>query len=156
MSVPHYRLYVLAGSVLLFTFLSAAAETMSLVHDGKSAYSIVLHGTASPSEENAALELQTRIKQCCHAELPILHAVPEGNTPMIVLGCGSVADALGVKPSPEALGEQGYVIRAVGPHLVIAGTAAAGTLYGVYDFVEEFLGVRWYAPVSRRPRNAPN
>lgn len=62
------------------------------------------------------------------------------NIPSIILGLGAAAAALGVAPSPDQLGEQGYIIRTVPPHLVIAGTPAAGTLYGVYDFLEKHLG----------------
>jgi hypothetical protein len=47
---------------------------------------------------------------------------------MIVLGCGPIAARLGVDPPAQQLGEQGYVLRTVAPHLVIAGTPAAGTL----------------------------
>ena len=37
-------------------------------------------------------------------------------------------------------------METVGHNLVIAGTAKVGTLYGVYRFLEETLGVRWYTP----------
>jgi hypothetical protein len=50
------------------------------------------------------------------------------------------------------LGEQGFVLRTAGPHLLIAGTPEAGTLYGVHRFLEEYLGVRWLAPgVTKTP-----
>ena len=71
---------------------------------------------------------------------------------MIVLGCGPVARGLGVDPDPASLGEQGFLLRTVDPHVVIAGTREAGTLYGVHRFLESTLGVRWFAPgVTRTP-----
>lgn len=124
-----------------------------LLEGGASAYSVVLQEGASPSEAYAATELQAHFAACTGVTLPILREAPPGGAPMIVLGCGSVARSLGVDPQPAALGEQGYLIRAVPPHLVIAGTPAAGTLYGVYDFLENHLGVRWHAPgVTKTPR----
>jgi len=83
----------------------------------------------------------------------VLEAVEVDQVPMIVLGCGPVARSLGVDPEEDLLGEQGFVIKTLPPHIVIAGTQAGGTLYGVHRFMEEFLGVRWYAPgVTRTPK----
>jgi Domain of unknown function (DUF4838)/Glycosyl hydrolase family 67 N-terminus len=130
----------------------AGASAENLVANGQSDYSIVLQPGASPSEQLAAEELQSYLKACTGAELAIVSERPVDSAPMIVLGCGPVSEALGVKPDPEDLGEQGYLVQTVAPHLVIAGTSAAGTLYGVYDFIEEHLGVRWYAPgVTKTP-----
>lgn len=132
-------------------FASAHAEDW-LVKDGQSAYGILLQDGASPSEQHAADVLRDHFKQCTGAELPMLTGTPEDSHPAIVLGCGPAAAKLGVDPAPAQLGEQGYVLRSVPPHLVIAGTHAAGTLYGVYDFLETALGVRWYAPgVTKTP-----
>ena len=127
----------------------AAAQNGFLVKAGTSAYQIVLEPEASPSERHAAEELQQFFKACTGVTLPVAEVASE-SAPMIVLGCGPVAKRLGVDPADDALGEQGFVIRSVPPHLVIAGTAAAGTLYGVYDFLENQLGVRWYAPDATR------
>lgn len=141
--------YVLvAGATALLAVQAASAR--DLVTEGKSAYQIVLSPTASPSEHTAAKELQYYLKACTGAELPVTSVSPPDGTPTIVLGCGPAAASLGVQPDPADLGEQGYLIRTAGPHLVIAGTAAVGTLYGVYDFLEDSLGVRWYAPGTTR------
>jgi len=152
-------LFTVRGSVgvalvLLLTGLAwgAADETVYLVKDGASEYRIVVAPAASPSGHWAAEELQAHIEACTGVTLPIVEAAPADGAPMIVLGCGPAAQGLGVDPSAEVLGEQGYVVRTVTPHLVIAGTAAAGTLYGVYDFLERRMGVRWYAPgVTKTP-----
>jgi len=113
---------------------------------GPATHVIVLDPGASPSEVHAADELRSHWLACTGGELTILDAPPADDTPMIVLGAGPTALALGVDPDPAALGEQGYVLKTVPPHVVIAGTPAAGTLYGVHRFLEEFVGVRWYAP----------
>jgi hypothetical protein len=130
-----------------------AQDTAYLLKAGVSSYRIHLESSASPSERHAAEELQSHFKACTGVELPIVTGQPAQAAPMIVLGCGALAQRLRVKPAPEELGEQGYVIRTVPPHVVIAGTRVAGTLYGVYDFLENCLGVRWYAPgVTKTPR----
>ncbi len=130
---------------------SQAADLPMLVHDGASAHQIVLRADASPSEQQAAKDIQSHVQACTGAQLPIV-TQPPTDAPMIVLGCGSVAKSLGVDPSPEALGEQGYALKTVGENVVIAGTAAAGTLYGAYEFLETAFGVRWFAPgVTKTP-----
>ena len=134
------------GFVSIFPAAALDTPPSSLVKNGASSYKIVLEPAASPSEKHAAEELKTVFNACTGVDLPIVDYSNLGDAPAIVLGCGPVAQSLGVDPDPASLGEQGYVLRTVPPHLVIAGTAAAGTLYGVYDFLEEQLGVRWYAP----------
>lgn len=129
-----------------------ATEGILLAQDGTSEYQIVLQPGASPSEKLAATEIQTHFKACTGVELPIVEGKPGDAVPMIVLGCGPVAEELGINPSPEDLGEQGCVMVTVDKHVVIAGSAAAGTLYGARDFLEADLGVRWYAPdVTQTP-----
>ena len=117
-----------------------------LIEKGLSQHVIVLSETASPSEKTAANELQLHINACTGAELPILTEKPAADTPMIVLGCGPLAKTLGVDPAKDQLGEQGFVIKTVDNHIVIAGTPEAGTLYGVHRFLEDYFNVRWYAP----------
>ncbi len=43
----------------------------------------------------------------------------------------------------EALGEDGFDIKVEGDDLIISGYSSRGTLYGVYTFLEEYIGWRW-------------
>ncbi|MBN1347347.1 MAG: DUF4838 domain-containing protein [Phycisphaerae bacterium] len=132
--------------------VSGASASVQLIQDGLSQHQIVLQDGASPSQIFAAQELQAHIQLCAGIELPIVQGLPSGDPPMIVLGCGDLAAALGVNPTTEQLGEQGFLLRTVPPHIVIAGTPQAGTLYGVYRFLESQFGVRWFAPgVTKTP-----
>ena len=122
-------------------------EPLGILQGGKTAYGIALQPGASPSEVQAAEELRAHILACTGVDMPVLtDLVDIDTTPLIVLGRGPLAESLGVAPTDEELGEQGFVIRTVPPHLVISGTAAAGTLYGAERFLEEHFGVRWHAP----------
>ncbi len=48
-----------------------------------------------------------------------------------------------------------YVIRSTDEQLIIAGVDTRGTIYGVYDFLEDFCGCRWYeTEVIKIPENA--
>jgi len=130
--------------------LDTASDAPVIIEEGS--HTIVLDPDASPSEMTAAGELQSYIQACTGWELPIVSDGSAVSGPKIVLGCGPGAEALGVDPDPEDLGEQGYLLKTVPPHVVIAGTPMAGTMYGVHRLLEDSLGVRWYAPgVTRTP-----
>ena len=143
---------VVAGLLAVACDVSFIPGTGHMLTIGPSTHVIVIDPDASPSERHAAEVLRSHFEACIGVEIPIHdHGLAvEGG--MIVLGCGPVAQSLGVDPAPESLGEQGYVLRTVSPHVVIAGTPEAGTLYGAYRFLEEYFGVRWHAPgVTKTP-----
>ena len=55
----------------------------------------------------------------------------------------------------RGLGREGYVLRTVGGHLVIAGSDVRGVMYGVYGLLQDHLGCRWFTPeVSRIPKQS--
>lgn len=132
---------------------TASARTIGLTKDGRSEYTIVLSASATPSEKHAASELQSFVKRVSGAELPIVTEGGPAPKRMIVIGDGETLRALRVKIDFKDLGDEGFAIRTAGPHLVIAGGRLRGTMYGVYGFLEEVLGCRWYTPhVSYIPK----
>ncbi len=97
-------------------------------------------------------DLQAYLGACLGVEPEVITDPSLADGPMIVVGAGPTARSLGVDPNPDTLGDQGYVLRTVPPHIVIAGGRAVGTLYGVHRFLEDYFGVRWFAPgVTRTP-----
>lgn len=129
------------------------ASEIQLTEDGKSQYSIVLSEAASPSERHAAGELQMFLEEISGAKLPIIEG-GEASGRMVVLGNGEELRSLKVQIDFEGLGDEGFAIKSVGPHLVIAGGRLRGTMYGVYTLLEDVLGCRWYtSKVSHIPKN---
>ena len=52
--------------------------------------------------------------------------------------------------------DDGFVIRRDGGDVVIAGASPRGTIYGVYQFIERYMGVRYLTPtVEYIPAKAP-
>lgn len=71
---------------------------------------------------------------------------------MIVLGSCETQRRLAPEIDFAKLGDEGFAIKTVGRHLVIAGGRLRGTMYGVYTFLEDILGCRWYtSAVSKIP-----
>lgn len=50
-----------------------------------------------------------------------------------------------LRDSLSGLGEDGFIIRTIGPDVVLLGKGDRGVLYACYAFLER-LGVRWYFP----------
>jgi Domain of unknown function (DUF4838)/Glycosyl hydrolase family 67 N-terminus len=57
----------------------------------------------------------------------------------------SAADTKQLREEVEKLQEDGFVIRSLGPDVVILGRGSRGNLYGCYAFLER-QGVRWFFP----------
>ena len=132
----------------------AGANDIKLTAAGKSDYTLVLSNDASASEKHAAQEFQKFLREISGAELPVM---TEGQTlpeRMIVIGDGKTLRSLNASIDLEALGDEGFAIKSVGPHLVIVGGRLRGTMYGVYTFLEEVIGCRWYTSnVSYIPKS---
>ena len=137
---------------LLALLMAFAAQAVTLVEKGKSAYTIVLPASASPSEQRAANELQRYIEEMSGAKLPIASDATAVNGPMILLGDSAALRKLKPAIPFASLGNEAFVIRTSGPHLIIAGGRPRGVMYGVYTFLDS-LGCRWFTrDVSRIPK----
>lgn len=148
--------YIIAMTVIMGVIgMQANAADIGLVKNGKSDYTIILSSQASPSEKHAADELQSFLFEISGARLPVAtegKALPKH---MIVLGDGTALKSLNVPVDFKDLGDEGFAIKTAGSNLVIAGGRLRGTMYGVYTFLEDVLGCRWYSSkVSRIPKKA--
>ncbi|MHC4661065.1 MAG: DUF4838 domain-containing protein [Planctomycetota bacterium] len=125
-----------------------------IADNGKSEFKIIVPEEAPPSTKYAAEELRKFIAQITDVKLPVAtENADTGGGPKIILGKSSCLEALGIDLANSSFGDEGYMIRTAGKHLVIAGGEPRGTLYGVYGFLEDHLGCRWFTrDVSRIPK----
>ncbi len=138
--------------LVLLSGVSQNLEAITISQNGKSDYSIVLGNNASLSEEHAAKELQKFLGEIGGCMIPIIRENQDAAGPMILVGRSSRQRAVDNTIDFASLGNEGFVIRTKSPHLIIAGGTLRGTMYGVYTFLEEVLGCRWYTDeVSRIP-----
>ena len=131
--------WVFAGALVLSLHLGAGGEEskLELAKDGSATGAIVSNGY-----DKQAKDLQSYLKQITGAELPIVTArsdVAPGK-PVIVLEL--------VKEVPGASGretaKQAYRIQTDGESLVISAATELGLTYGVWGFLEDHLGCRFY------------
>ncbi|NLZ03502.1 MAG: hypothetical protein GXY25_23585, partial [Pirellulaceae bacterium] len=145
-----------AAMLVVLAAAPAAAAELNLSLDGKSDYAIVLPENATPVERTAAGELQTHLAEITGATLPILAESEAAQAAArIVLGDSPLTRKLLPSIDPASLAPDGIVIKTVGPDLVLVGHPRRGTLYAVYTFLEDTLGVRWWTQtetyIPKRP-----
>lgn len=131
--------------LILVAWLSVGTATAGkLFGGGKSRYAIVVAKDASQSELTAAEELQEYIYRISGAKLALVNEdkAAEYKRYIFVGYSPKFGEKLGVE-RPED-GDEGFTYRSVGDDLWIYGGKQRGTMYGVYSFLENELGVRWY------------
>jgi hypothetical protein len=119
-------------------------EASVLAEGGRTDYRIVLASGATKDEVRAAGWLRSAIEEISGAALPIASdETPASDKEINVgrsrrLGDGPLASAV----SLDGLGEDGFLVKTVGPRIVIAGGGDKGTLRAAAAFLEDALGYR--------------
>ena len=157
--LPAASMIILLGLMGLFSALPLSAQKKNkkkvpaapvqqivLTQDGISPYRIVVPAAATPSELKASRVLQDYLLQISGAALPIVTADKPGSKNEIVLGQNERLDEVGIHVNLNSLKQDGFLIRTDSLRLIIAGGNEKGTLYGVYAFLEKYLGCRMYSP----------
>ncbi len=112
-----------------------------IVEDGVSDYTIVIADDADECIITAVGELQTYIEKISGAKLECVKESAYEGSKAILLGETGLCDV-----DTSSIKEDGFILLADGDNFVIEGPNSRGTLYGVYTFLEEYLGVRWFTP----------
>ncbi|MCL2512429.1 MAG: DUF4838 domain-containing protein [Oscillospiraceae bacterium] len=135
------------------TFPADTREKMTIIDSGASDYVIVVGENAVPAEAMAAQKLQGFLKQISGFELPII-TDDQASSALNEIIIGDTNRYAMDAEKFESLGNDGFVIRtnADGKYgdinegdIVLMGGQPRGTLYSVYDFLEKFLGCRWFS-----------
>jgi hypothetical protein len=125
----------------------------SIIRDGRTKWTIVVGTDASPSEVRAAQEMQHFLREMTDVIIPIADDGGPLAPGEIVVGNNQHLAQLETSIDFHKLGAEGFRILTTADHLVIAGGRERGTLYGVYTFLEDYLGCRWFSSkLSRIPK----
>ena len=130
-----------AAALVLFaagcpSFRAAAEETSSVTladRANPASGRIEIPADASPSQRHAAEELAVYLEKTTGARLAV--------------GAGGARAAIRIETAAaaEGLGEDGFTLEARDGVYVIRGSRVRGCLYGAYETLERFAGVRWYS-----------
>jgi hypothetical protein len=170
LKVPLYS--VLTAATLGVTSLGyaqvqSATNPLVLVNQGRATSVIVLSDTPTEGAKAAAEELRGYLRKISDADVPVktenaLSAAERAGS-LVLVGDSTLAKAAGLDTA--ALKPEGFLIKAAGNRLVLAGretqikagTFQQGTSYAVTTFLEDELGVRWLWPgasgevIAKRP-----
>lgn len=119
---------------------------MYIVENGESDFVIVTEENPDECIVTASEELKNYIKQASGAELPVVEETEiTKDDKAIILGDTEIGKSIKEMNATD-IKEDGFRFFSDGTHFMIFGEDSRGTLYGVYTFLEEYMGVRWYTP----------
>jgi hypothetical protein len=126
-------------------------QEVAVVRDGLPQARIVVSHDATDQVKQAANTLAQYVEQASGAKLEVLtddRPLDEKGTLVRVGSVGSVRSVGFVGPDSALAGldDDGFVIRAKANEVVICGPTDWGTEFGVYEFLERYVGVRWLLP----------
>ncbi len=126
-------------------YVPEITDALYLVEDGKSDYVIAIADGADACILTAADELQTYIEKISGAELPVV-AESELTEDTDAIFVGETKASAVLEKDLDSVFEDGFYLTAYEDDFYILGEDSRGTLYGVYTFLEDFCGVRWFTP----------
>jgi hypothetical protein len=118
-----------------------AGPALTIVADGKPAYSIVIPADPTPQEKKAADDLRQWIKEMTGAELKITAKAP--------------SPVISISTDREAPSEQYQIAIENGQNIKLTGGPGRGVINAVYALLEEDLGCRWYTNDSIKLPKSP-
>ncbi len=124
-------------------------DPVCIVEDNSTEYIIVTAEEHDECIDTAVKELQDYIEKITGVRLS---AVSESQLPdgAKAISIGETALSEAVDFDYSTIGEDGFLLYCDGENFIIRGEDSRGTLYGVYTFLEEYLGVRWFTPTLER------
>ena len=147
MQRQRWMLCILVGMFVLCSVTPVTAGgPLQLVRNGHSAYRIALSGDASANDKKAAGELQKYLNEISGVSVPIINVPEKEEDSLIWIGSAGRVQNFPTGFDWQKFEEDGFCIRTEGTNLIIAGGTAKGSLYGVYSFLEKYLGCRKFSP----------
>ena len=145
----HCRGLVLTNGLLLtwlyagfWTSPALSSDNLTIARDGKTQYVVVRAEQATDLEKLAARELTNFLSRVTGASFPVVtESALSGNAPGVYVGWTGYMAANGIEGAK--LGEEEWIIRSVGDTLILTGGRPRGTLYAVYEFLENQVGCHW-------------
>lgn len=136
----------LAGAISAGT-AAAPAET-TLAESGRAVFHLHVGSDADVVTLGAVRDLAGYLKQIAGADFaPLSHDRNCLSGPLLVVGRdNALAEKLCSDVKWDDLGDDGFVIRSAGQHVVLAGATPRGTMYAVNWFLDRQLGVKWLSP----------
>lgn len=128
---------------------------MIISQASRSPYCVYVAGDAPDSTVYAGEQLCLYLRRATGALIPLMRAKPPVDR-FFAVGSGA-AHECGVEADACELGKEGYLLRAVNGCVVISGASDTlrGDVYGVFDFLERYVGARFFTETIERIPSRP-
>jgi len=136
---------LLLFAIATFFPVLVTAHPLVLSTDGNTEYVIVLPAEPAAVEQTAAKELKEHLDSVTGGDFAVVsESEADVSKPQLVVGNSKRAKELLPQLDIAKIPYDGIVIKSVGKNLVLVGHPQRGTLYAVYSFLEDVVGVRWW------------
>ena len=145
------KIYLLTGIFVLWSFGSGAVDKISenffLASRGKANCCIVLPVNASKAIQMAGNTLAKYLEKSSGVKFERYQEDHKTNANLIRINLGLTDYVKNLNLKLKTLDEDGFIITFPDSrNIVIAGCSDYGVEFGVYEFLEQFLGIRWLFP----------
>ena len=137
-------LFALALSGCASSIPAAKAGPLELTKNNQPNATIVLQADAPAPLQQAAADLQRYIQKISGVQLPL--KTDGQDVAGITLNIGKTAAARDSDLPDATLNPETYAITQRGDDVYFAGNNPSPTAFAVYSFLQDQLGVRWFAP----------
>ncbi len=137
------KISALIFACLIAILIGIPAQSITLATNGKAKATIVLGPDATKPERYAASELASYLLKTTGATFKTSDTTPKAGS-RIYVGQTAAVKKLLKGFNWSKLRRDGIVIKTIGKDLVLAGDRPRGSMYAVYTFLEDQLGVRWW------------
>ncbi|MCI5190089.1 MAG: DUF4838 domain-containing protein, partial [Candidatus Electrothrix sp. AS4_5] len=143
LKISYYVLLLLAA----IPALAASSSILRIVDNGKPHAVILIAPTASEQVHDAAKTLQEYIRKASQAELLLTDKAEDTQDDQIRIWVGPSKYVAALTPVLEKMDDDGLLISfPTAQDIVIIGPTDWGTEFGVYEFLERYVGIRWLFP----------
>lgn len=122
------------------------SNKMTIFENGISEYTIIYPDDADEAVKNAADNIADYINKTSGVKIPVRKnrfVAYDKSAKVISVGQTDALEKSGIETDYSALNGDGFIIKSAGNGIFINGATSRGTLYGAYEFIERFLGVRF-------------
>jgi len=136
----------LKATCFALAFLAATTAGAIVLADRGQTSTVIVQGEgATAPEKTAAAELAAYLGRVTGAAFSVVDETKApASGPRMFVGDTQFARDNGVEAA--TMGPEQWVMRTVGDSLMLAGGRPRGTLYAVYRFLEDVVGVHWWNP----------
>ncbi|HEY1684524.1 MAG TPA: DUF4838 domain-containing protein [Tepidisphaeraceae bacterium] len=135
------------GLAIIFCAGLCAHADVTIVQHGQSDFAIVCENSPPDTfaDMRGARQLQSYIAQITGATLPIITTAQPLPDHAIIVGVNRYSKQLGLPADFEQLGDDGFIVKSIGNHILLAGPGKRGSMYACFALLEK-LGVDWLTP----------